>query len=193
VEPAPELRRHRGRGLLCSTRCYLRDVTRDATTNELTALCGACGLCCNGSLFGRVPLAAEEVAPARRRRLRVLRDGRAFEQPCTALVREVAAAGADDAHGCAIYDERPKACAAFTCRLYVRHRREGGVLATRLVAVRRVRELVALLDAAGISAADFDGEADTIRARGAEGARLVEAFAELSRRLEEDFARAPEG
>jgi Fe-S-cluster containining protein len=167
-------------------------VTHDATTDELTALCGACGLCCNGSLFGRVPLATEEVAPARRRRLRVLRDGRAFEQPCTALVRHVAAAGVDDAHVCGIYDERPKACAAFACRLYVRHRSEGGALETRLAAVRRVRELVALLDAEGISAADFDGDADTIRARGAEGARLVEAFAELSRRLEEDFARAAE-
>jgi Fe-S-cluster containining protein len=167
-------------------------MTHDATTDELTALCGACGLCCNGSLFGRVPLAAEEVAAARRRRLRVLRDGRAFEQPCTALVRDLAAAGADDAHACAIYDERPNACAAFECRLYVRHRSEAGALETRLAAVRRVRELVALLDAEGISAADFDGDAGAIRARGAEGARLVEAFAELSRRLEEDFARAAE-
>jgi Fe-S-cluster containining protein len=51
----------------------------------------------------------------------VLPDGRAVEQPCTALVRDVAA-GMDDAHVCAIYDERPKACAAFACRLYVRHR-----------------------------------------------------------------------
>jgi hypothetical protein len=55
-----------------------------------------------------------------------------------------------------------------------------------------VRELVALLDAEGVSAEDFDGDADTIRARGVEGARLVEAFAELSRRLDEDFARAAE-
>jgi hypothetical protein len=99
----------------------------------------------------------------------VLRDGRAFEEPCTALVRDVAAAGVDDAHVCAIYDERPNACAAFACRLYVRHRREGGALETRLLAVRRVRELVALLDAEGISAADFDGDALTIRARGSRG------------------------
>ena len=43
--------------------------------NELPTLCGACGLCCDGSLFGRVPLAPDEATPARRLRLRVLPTG----------------------------------------------------------------------------------------------------------------------
>ena len=166
--------------------------------NELTALCGACGLCCDGSLFGRVPLAPDEATPSRRLRLRVLPDGRAFAQPCTALVpgvarpdaRAAAAAPLEPLRVCAIYEERPRACAAFACRLYARYRHEGGPLEPRLAAVRRVRELVSLLDAAGVSPADFDGDATAIRARGAEGASLEQAFGELSRRLEEDFARA---
>lgn len=106
---------------------------------DLAALCLACGLCCDGSLFGRVPLAAEELEPARRRRLHVVASGGAFEQPCAAL--------RDDGGGrrpCSIHDARPAACRAFVCRLHDQHRREGGALEPRLAVVRRARELLAL-------------------------------------------------
>ena len=132
-------------------------MTREA---ELEALCRSCGLCCDGALFGRVELQPDEVEPARRHRLHVVAGGKAFEQPCSALVRR------DGDAVCAAYDERPRACRRFVCRLYERHRREGGPLEARLAAVARVRSLLASLD----------------------GSR--EAPAELTQRLEEDFAEA---
>jgi len=59
----------------------------DEVREALATLCRACGLCCDGSLFGRVPLAsAAEVERAKRRHLRVVPSGRSFEQPCAALV-----------------------------------------------------------------------------------------------------------
>lgn len=129
--------------------------------DDLTSVCRSCGLCCDGALFGRVSLQREEVDRARRKHLRVIESGKAFEQPCSALTGD---------RTCSIYDERPMACRSFACRLYDRHRREGGPLEPRLAAVRRVRELLAVV----------------------EGSRLepTPAWVELRRRLEEDFARA---
>jgi uncharacterized protein len=149
---------------------------------DLASLCQSCGLCCDGSLFGLVVLAPEEVEPARRRRLPLVASGRGFEQPCAALDAEV-----DGRRTCSIYAERPLSCRKFSCRLHDRHRREGGPLAPRLAAVRRVRELLRALDASGMKPADFEGE-PSAEARGAAGAH--EAYLELTRRLEEDFARA---
>lgn len=128
---------------------------------ELEILCRACGLCCDGSLFGRVGLAPEEVEGAKKHRLRVVETGKSFAQPCAALV--------DDA--CAIYDERPLACRRFACRLYDRHEREGGPIEPRLASVRRVRDLLSRLEREG-------AESDPA------------GFEELVKRLEEDFARA---
>jgi len=96
---------------------------------EVETLCLACGLCCDGSLFGRVPLAPDDA----RTHLRVIASGASFEQPCSALV-----GGA-----CRVYTTRPRACRAFTCKLYERHIREGGPLETRLAVVRRARSLLA--------------------------------------------------
>jgi Fe-S-cluster containining protein len=129
---------------------------------ELETLCQSCGLCCDGSLFGRVTLASEEAEPARRRHLRVVANGKVFEQPCSAL----ASPDGDKPRICSIYWDRPLSCRAFVCRLYERHRREGGPLEPRIAAVRRVRQLIADLEASGRTPAD------------------------LTRRLDEDFARA---
>jgi Fe-S-cluster containining protein len=142
-----------------------------AVDDELAMLCQSCGLCCDGSLFGRVRLEAEEVEPARKRRLRVLDSGKGFEQACSAL------AGLEGESGrriCSIYSARPRACRTFVCRLHERHRREGGPIEPRLVAVRRVRELVGYLEASGMTAADLAGEGG-----------MTEAL--------EDFARAQPG
>jgi Fe-S-cluster containining protein len=149
---------------------------------RLSQLCESCALCCDGSLFGRVALDPEEIGPARRNRLRVIESGHMFEQPCAML----AAPGADARRACTIYDERPRSCRRFACRLYDRHQREGGSLEPRLAAVRRVRELVAYLEASGLQPADFDD--DAARGRGPDFARAKEAFLELTRRLEDDFS-----
>ncbi len=146
---------------------------------DLATLCRACGMCCDGSLFGRVDLEPEEVEPARRHHLHVLENGRAFTQRCTALV------GADGGGcRCAIYDERPRACRRFACRLYERHRHDGGPIEARLAAVRRVRELVALLEASGRTPAELDAPDAAVEPD------LRHAHRELMQALEEDFARA---
>jgi Fe-S-cluster containining protein len=137
-----------------------------ATEVDLEALCRACGLCCDGSLFGRVGLTPEEVAPARMRSLRVVPSGKAFEQPCAALV--TSGAGTESATACSIYDERPLACRRFTCRLRERYRREGGPIEERLSVVRRARQLLATLESSGLAPADLQ---------------------ELARSMENDFAR----
>lgn len=131
--------------------------------SELEALCLACGLCCDGSLFGRVGLEPAEVLPARARGLSVLSDGRAFEQPCRALTEE------PRGRGCAAYADRPAACRRFVCRLHEIHRREGGPLGPRLAVVADARRRLAAVAAGGASDAE------------------VRALGDL---LEEAFARA---
>jgi hypothetical protein len=131
---------------------------------DLTTLCRSCGLCCDGSLYGRAVLEPHEVEPARKNGLRVLGNGKGFSQPCAALVDRA----------CAVYDARPATCRRFTCRLYERHRREGGPLEPRLAAVRRVRELLAALEGQRVV-----GEATS-----------APEFSELVQRLHDDFARA---
>jgi Fe-S-cluster containining protein len=121
---------------------------------DLALLCRSCGLCCDGSLFGRADLTEEEVSRARRH-LDVLPSGKGFSLPCAALSPD---------RSCSIYEDRPQSCRGFTCRLYERHRREGGSLDARLASVSRVRHLLSL---------DALGE---------------DEFAELRRVLEEDFA-----
>ncbi|MEO8799265.1 MAG: YkgJ family cysteine cluster protein, partial [Polyangiaceae bacterium] len=107
---------------------------------SLGHLCQSCGLCCDGSLFGRARLAPDEVGSARKHRLRVVASEGSFEQPCSALVDRA----------CMIYDARPRACHAFTCRLYERHVREGGPLEARTAIVARVRALFAELEARSV-------------------------------------------
>jgi hypothetical protein len=145
--------------------------------DELATLCRSCGMCCDGSLFGRVPLEPDEVQGARKNHLPVLASGQGFEQPCPAL------AGAEGESGCSVYAERPRACRRFVCRLFEQHAREGGPLEPRLAAVRRVRELAAALEASGLRQPDFDGERMA-------GTPAADAYTELMLRLGRDFARA---
>lgn len=139
---------------------------RSGVEAELETLCRSCGLCCDGSLYGCVTLEPEELARARKNHLPVLPRRNAFEQPCPAL----STLGAHRA--CSIYSDRPRSCRNFTCRLYDRQRRDGGPLEARLESVRRVRALLLFVEAT------TDEEART------------GAVAELTRRMEEDFARA---
>lgn len=141
----------------------------DGVTNDLEMLCRSCGLCCDGSLFGSVTLQSDEVRRARKSRLVVLQRGNAFEQPCAAL------STSGDRCACSIYAERSRACREFTCRLHDRHRREGGPLEVRLEAVRRVRMLLRVVETT------------------ADERERAAAIAELTRRMEADFARASSG
>ncbi len=136
------------------------------TDASLEALCRACGLCCDGSLFGRVPVAAAEISATHRHRLALI-DDRAFEQPCRALTAD--GGGSSDRH-CTIYDERPRACRRFACRLY---ERRSVTLEAQLSIVRRVRALLAWATTV-TSRDELDAHPD---------------YLELVAWLEEDFAR----
>ncbi len=134
---------------------------------SLEHLCQSCGLCCDGSLFDRARLEPDEVGSARKHRLRVVANEGSFEQRCSALV----------GRACTIYDARPRACHAFTCRLYQRHAREGGSLEARTAIVAHVRALFAELEAGG---APSDGEENDLR--------VVELVALLKEHFERAFA-----
>jgi Fe-S-cluster containining protein len=101
---------------------------------SLEGLCQACGLCCDGSLFTRVPLGVSEVVPAAR--LAVVTNehgGRHVPQRCAAL----------QGTRCQVYAERPLACRRYEC-LLLGALREGEVsLPEALDVVRRAQSLTA--------------------------------------------------
>jgi Putative zinc- or iron-chelating domain len=154
-------------------------------TAELATLCQSCALCCDGSLFGRVDLEPDEVDSARRNRLPIVPSGKAFEQPCAALVTGAGGSGLR----CAIYDERPRSCRRFVCKLYDRHVREGGPIEARIAVVRRVRALVAALEGAGFEPADFEGMNSGEQLADPRAAAAMTTYLELMRTLEADFSR----
>ena len=94
-----------------SVEAYLHGAMSVAA-EDLSRICAACGLCCNGTLFGSVDLHDSEVALAERSHLPVvhpIEPGQAhFLQPCSLHV---------DGTGCSIYDERPGACRRYVCKL----------------------------------------------------------------------------
>jgi Fe-S-cluster containining protein len=92
---------------------------------SLEALCQSCGLCCDGSLFTRVPLGVDEVVPMEA--LAVVtneRGGRHVPQRCAALSGTV----------CQVYAQRPLACRRYECLLFGALR-EGEVSLDDAVAV----------------------------------------------------------
>jgi Fe-S-cluster containining protein len=83
------------------------------TTDAIAKLCPACGLCCNGVLFGDVELQrGDDAQQFSEVGVELFRKGRktAFSQPCACLVKGL----------CTIYASRPKRCAAFDCGLLKR-------------------------------------------------------------------------
>lgn len=73
-------------------------------------LCRHCALCCNGVIFADVELQeCDDASRLRALGLPLERDGRKikFRQPCAGL----------DGRLCRLYDERPKRCRTFDCRL----------------------------------------------------------------------------
>ena len=91
------------------------------------SLCTACGMCCDGTLFGHVRLAPEDVADAIDAGLAIVsvEGGSGFLQPCPQL---------GDGE-CAIYARRPGACRRYRCTTLIALE---GVAIDRIVASRRV-------------------------------------------------------
>jgi Fe-S-cluster containining protein len=74
------------------------------------ALCMQCGLCCDGTFYGSVVIAADERERLGRVGLAVLQHADAsltMAQPCVALRGRL----------CSVYSERPAACAKYQCTL----------------------------------------------------------------------------
>lgn len=99
---------------------------------SLETLCGACGLCCDGSLFLRVPLGPREVVPEAR--LLVVtndRGARHVPQRCAAF----------SGSGCHVYAERPFACRRYECLLRGAVRGGGLSEAAALDVIAKARAL----------------------------------------------------
>lgn len=91
--------------------CFNLIVTRNS--DPISRLCPACGLCCNGVLFGDVELQrGDDAKQLAGLGVDLFRKGRktAFSQPCSCF----------DGKFCGIYADRPKQCRAFECGLLKR-------------------------------------------------------------------------
>ncbi|MFO0555099.1 MAG: YkgJ family cysteine cluster protein [Polyangiaceae bacterium] len=107
-------------------------MTRD---EELSALCLACGACCDGTMYARVELDGEgDRDRVARRGLPILEEpSPSLAQPCAAHV---------DGR-CTIYEDRPERCAGYRCEQHRSHERDGGSLEARLARVRGLRAVAA--------------------------------------------------
>lgn len=102
----------------------------------VAALCPACGLCCNGTLFVDVELHRDDRAQTLKSfGLKVRSKGRAgnqcFHQPCPAFQDSL----------CSIYSERPCQCRAFKCGQLKRLAAREIASASALKTIRRARSL----------------------------------------------------
>ncbi len=101
---------------------------------ELESLCRACGLCCDGTLFTRVPLTVDEAVPAVKLNVVTTQTGgRYVPQRCAALEGTV----------CQVYAERPLACRRFECLLFGALREGELSLSEGLAVVKRAQDLAA--------------------------------------------------
>jgi Fe-S-cluster containining protein len=87
-------------------------LTTPPPGSDATALCLACGFCCDGTLHTHTVLLLEEVNAATDVGLvvDVVHDKPAFQQPCT-MFRD---------GSCSIYERRPHVCRRYECALLKR-------------------------------------------------------------------------
>lgn len=113
--------------------------SRSKRAEDAASLCVSCGLCCDGTLFGFVPVTDDE-ADTLQHRLPMHRDEESgesqFSQCCVAL----------GTGGCGLYADRPIVCSSYQCSLLRRVNageldRDDG-----LDVIDRIRVLVARLD-----------------------------------------------
>jgi len=80
-------------------------------------LCLSCGLCCNGLLFEDLPVIEEELIPFVELNPKPKKRGSGLylSQPCIAWKSD---------KGCTIYNDRPKVCREFKCKVLVKYENE---------------------------------------------------------------------
>lgn len=108
----------------------------DSNSRQLDAvskLCPACGLCCNGVLFGDVELQLGDDAAKLSllgMSLQKKKNGKVgFNQPCSCF----------DGKFCGIYEARPKRCRSFECRLLQRAQANEVTISAALKSIADVR------------------------------------------------------
>jgi hypothetical protein len=94
-------------------------------------VCQACAMCCDGTLFTRVPLTADDPVPAEVHAVTTATGGRYLPQPCAAL----------DGTRCRVYAQRPTVCRRFECLLLVALRDGEVTEAGALDVIARARVL----------------------------------------------------
>jgi hypothetical protein len=149
------------------------------------SLCTECGLCCDGTLFGRVSVIEEEIAGLAALGLGIDETGKApgFSQPCPMFGGQL----------CAIYEKRPGACRRFACKLLAQGR-AGLVPWERAHAiVVTARELKARAAAHGPAQPEKESEAGAAAAMDRDAARASLDRVALSQYLQRHFRRAPKG
>jgi len=101
---------------------------------DLSRICAGCGLCCNGTLFGLVDVAEDEIERVTKRGLVLHPSLSAAVLPCPKHV---------EATGCSIYADRPAACHRYSCG--VLEAAENGNKSVEQQ-VDKVRRTIALID-----------------------------------------------
>ena len=113
--------------------CFNLRVSR--RMDPVAKLCPACGLCCNGVLFGDVELrSSDDRRQLDRLGLDLFRKGRktAFRQPCACF----------DGVLCRIYKDRPGRCRTFECRLLKRVQSGSMHAGVALKVIRATKEVL---------------------------------------------------
>jgi uncharacterized protein len=157
-------------------------ATSDGDANA-SALCLACGLCCNGVLYKHVPMHFEHVALVRRVGLTVEADDAGaprFPLPCPLHL--------DNA--CSVYANRPPPCESFQCALLRKFEAGDVTIEESLAIVRTARSLIGQEPSAaaqfvtrrGVLAGSWDSRQNA--AAPADGARPDEEFALRAAALE---------
>jgi hypothetical protein len=133
--PAPEA--------IAAARRSLPVVSEDVSQS----VCRVCGLCCDGTLFSRVPLDPAEIDAMRDLGFGTVHTSHPayFTQPCSKFV----------GGSCSVYAKRPQNCRDFRCRLL--RRLESGELSVEaaLVLVKRAISLAATPAQVRLLAAEF--------------------------------------
>jgi Fe-S-cluster containining protein len=101
-----------------------------ASSEQLSQLCIACGLCCDGTLFKDVELQPGD-NPERLRELSIPLMKSKFPQPCFALCSNLA---------CRIYEDRPNRCRQFECALFLEVRDDKIPAETALKTIAQTRK-----------------------------------------------------
>ena len=133
------------------------ELPASSAIDPASALCTACGMCCDGTLFDRVRVRADEEERIAALGLVIAPRGekRYFEQPCPRL----------EGGCCTIYADRPFSCARYRCRLLVAL--DGGEVALP-EALAKVTEAKRLIEATRPGwASGEDGSAARRRWQGA--------------------------